>query len=50
MKSLLHGQDFFERRLLRSYPDLRSSRHAEALQKLREALNESRSLLKKQKP
>lgn len=50
MKSLLHGQDFFERRLLRSYPDLRSSRHAEALQKLREALNESRSLLKKKKP
>ena len=40
MKALLSGQDFFERRLLRAYPSLRSERHAEALEKLKAALRE----------
>ena len=43
MKELLNGQDAFERRLLRSYPSLRSERHAEALEALKEALAERRA-------
>jgi len=35
-KALYEKQDFFERRLMRSYPTLRSPRHGEALKKLRE--------------
>lgn len=35
-KALYEKQDFFERRLMRSYPTLRSSRYGEALKKLRE--------------
>ena len=41
MKALLQGQDRFERRLMRSYPSLRSERYAEAIEKLRQALEES---------
>ena len=40
MKALLNGQDFFERRLLRAYPGLRSERHAEALDRLKAALRQ----------
>ena len=40
VKALLSGQDVFERRLLRSYPSLRSARHAEALERLKEALRQ----------
>ena len=35
-KALYEKQDFFERRLMRSYPTLHSPRHGEALKKLRE--------------
>ena len=49
MKSLLHGQDVFERRLLDSYPTLRSDRHAEALEKLRQALEESKARRRQKK-
>lgn len=34
--ALYEGQDFFERRMMRSFPTLRSPRHSEALNKLRE--------------
>ena len=40
MKALLNGQDFFERRLLRAYPGLRSERHTEALDRLKAALRQ----------
>ena len=49
MKELLNGQDAFERRLLRSYPSLRSERHAEALEALKEALAERRARRKQRK-
>ena len=49
MKSLLDGQDAFERRLLRSYPALRSERHAEALESLKEALRQRRTRRNRQK-
>ena len=49
MKSLLHGQDVFERRLLDSYPTLRSDRHAEALEKLRQVLEESKARRRQKK-
>ena len=49
MKSLLDGQDAFERRLLRSYPALRSERHAEALESLKEALRQPRTRRNRQK-
>jgi len=35
-KQLMDAQDFFERRLMLAHPGLRSERHGEALQKLRE--------------
>ena len=35
-EALYAGQDFFERRLMRSFPTLRSPRHGEFLKKLRE--------------
>lgn len=38
LRALYDRQDFFERRLLHSFPSLRSSRHPEALKKLREHL------------
>lgn len=38
LRVLYDKQDFFERRLLRSFPTLRSPLHSEALTKLREAL------------
>ncbi len=38
LRTLYDRQDFFERRLLHSFPTLRSSRHPEALSKLREYL------------
>ncbi len=38
LRALYDRQDFFERRLLHSFPTLRSSRHPEALSKLREYL------------
>ena len=43
MRALLHGQDVFERRLLDAYPTLRSERYAEALNKLRQALEASKA-------
>lgn len=49
MKSLLHGQDVFERRLMDSYPTLRSDRHAEALEKLRQVLEESKARRRQKK-
>ena len=36
LEALCAGQDIFERRLMRSFPTLRSSRHGEFLKKLRE--------------
>lgn len=36
LEALYAGQDIFERRLMRSFPTLRSPRHSEALRKLRE--------------
>lgn len=36
LQRLYDGQDFFERRLMRSYPTLHSPRHSDALAKLRE--------------
>lgn len=36
LEELYAGQDFFERRLMRSFPTLRSPRHGDALKKLRE--------------
>ena len=47
MRALYEGQDFFERRLMRSYPTMRSLRHGEALQKLRQALEERKNQRKK---
>ncbi len=38
LQRLYDGQGFFERRLLRSYPALRSPKHGDALKKLREHL------------
>ena len=38
LRALYDRQDFFERRLLRSFPGLRSARHPEALKKLKEYL------------
>ena len=35
-RELYEGQDFFERRLMRAFPKLRSSLHSDALKKLRE--------------
>ena len=49
MKALLQGQDRFERRLMRSYPTLHSDRYAEAMKKLRKALEES-AARRKHKP
>lgn len=42
IRALYEKQDFFERRLLGSYPTLRSLRHGEALTKLREYLDAKR--------
>lgn len=39
LKQLYDKSDFFERRLLRSFPSMRSPRHGEALLKLREYLD-----------
>lgn len=36
LESIYAGQDIFERRLMRSFPTLRSPRHGESLKKLRE--------------
>lgn len=41
-QKLYDSQDFFERRLMRSYPTLQSPRHGEALKKLREYLESRR--------
>ena len=38
LKALYDKPDFFERRLLRSFPTMRSLRHGEALNKMREYL------------
>ena len=38
LKALYEKPDFFERRLLHSFPAMRSSRHGEALAKMREYL------------
>ena len=38
LQRLYDGQNFFERRLMRSYPTLRSPKHGDALKKLREHL------------
>lgn len=38
LKELCGKQDFFERRMLRSFPSMRSMRHGEALNKMREYL------------
>ena len=40
-KQLMDAQDYFERRLMLAHPGLRSERHSEALQKLREHLKKS---------
>ena len=42
MRQLLEEQDFFERRLIRSHPTLRSERYSEALEKLRDYLAQRR--------
>ena len=42
MRQLLEEQDFFERRLFRSHPTLRSERYSEALEKLRDYLAQRR--------
>lgn len=47
MRALYEGQDFFERRLMRSYPTMRSLPHSEALQKLQEALEARKNQRKK---
>ena len=38
LQALYDKPDFFERRLLRSFPTMRSLRHGEALNKMREYL------------
>lgn len=47
LHELYARQDFFERRLLHSFPTLRSHRHPEALAKLREHLANRRKALQK---
>ena len=42
LRALCDRQDFFERRLLRAFPSLRSVSHADALKKLKENLHTRR--------
>jgi uncharacterized membrane protein len=42
LHALYSRQDYFERRLLRAFPTMRSVRHPEAMKKLREYLAERR--------
>ena len=46
LRALCERQDFFDRRLLRSFPTLNSPHHPEALKKLREYLAERKQLIK----
>lgn len=47
LRALYEKQDFLERRLMRSYPTLRSIRHSEALAKLQEYLDEKKAARRK---
>ena len=49
LRVLYEGQDFFDRRLLRSFPALKSTRHSEALAKLREYLANRKQSIKENK-
>ena len=46
LKALYEKPDFFERRLLQSFPAMRSSRHGEALAKMREYLESRKGFYK----
>lgn len=48
-QALYDGQDIFERRLMHSYPTLRSTRHSEAIAKLREYRAERKRLRRERK-
>ena len=49
LHALYERQDFFDRRLLQSFPTLKSARHSEALAKLREYLENRKQPIKENK-
>ncbi|MDE7010932.1 MAG: hypothetical protein K2O93_06935 [Oscillospiraceae bacterium] len=49
LHALYERQDFFDRRLLQSFPTLKSARHSEALSKLREYLENRKQFIKENK-
>ena len=49
LHALYERQDFFDRRLLQSFPTLKSARHSEALSKLREYLENRKQSIKENK-